>query len=249
MNSFPGLRTIPSGRRRRVRRVLAAAAVTAFAVTVGCGGTDDAGTDPTTGEPAATVTRTTTVTATTTTTGADPTTVTVTADPGTTGTVAGARPTVADLERDLIAQIESRFPYLGPGELNCEATGVLADWQPVWCTFLPDAPFEFGALHVSMLDGGRYGWANGECCDGEPWADDYPSGMYCRDLRMPPPDTGMPRPESYHLNYGLVVYYWLTEGRPDRMDADHDGIPCETVYPADEVTAFWDSVRVLDATG
>jgi hypothetical protein len=33
------------------------------------------------------------------------------------------------------------------------------------------------------------------------------------------------------------------------MDADHDGIPCETVYPADEVTPFWDSVRVLDGTG
>lgn len=244
MTSFPNPRTIRSDRRRRV---LAAAAVTVFAVTLGCGGTDDAGTDPTTGDPAATVTRTTTVTATVT---ADPTTVTVTESLSTTDTPAGARPTVADLERELAARIEREFPRTGPGEARCEAEGSLSDWQPVLCYFLPDDPAEFGGIHVSMLDGGRYGWGLGECCDGGPWADDYPSGMYCRDLRKPPPrDAGMDRPDSYHLNYGLVVYYWLAEGRPDRMDSDHDGVPCETVYPADEVAAFRDSVRVLGAAG
>jgi hypothetical protein len=244
MASFPDPRTIRSTRRSTPRRVLAAAAVAVVAVTLGCGGTDDAGTGPTTGDPVATVTRTTTVTATVT---AAPTTVTVTADPGTTGTNVGARPTVADLERELAARIEREFPRTGPGEARCEAEGTLSDWQPVLCHFLPDDPAEFPGIHVSMLDGGRYGWGLGECCGGSPWADHYPSGMYCRDLRQPPPDSwGGP---DYHLNYGQVVYYWLTEGRPDRMDADHDGVPCETVYPADEVTPFWDSVRVLDAAG
>jgi hypothetical protein len=48
-----------------------------------------------------------------------------------------------------------------------------------------------------------------------------------------------------HLSYGLAVYYWLTEGRPARMDADGNGRPCETVYPANEVDAFWASIRTL----
>jgi hypothetical protein len=35
------------------------------------------------------------------------------------------------------------------------------------------------------------------------------------------------------------VAYWYDEGLPDRMDADGNGIPCETVYPAAVVQAFW----------
>ncbi len=31
----------------------------------------------------------------------------------------------------------------------------------------------------------------------------------------------------------------MREGKPDRMDADRDGIPCETVYDATEVVAYW----------
>ena len=45
------------------------------------------------------------------------------------------------------------------------------------------------------------------------------AGLFCRDL------AGM--------GYGLfeAVAYWMAEGAPDRMDADQNGIPCETVYP------------------
>jgi hypothetical protein len=39
--------------------------------------------------------------------------------------------------------------------------------------------------------------------------------------------------------YTEAVAYWTREGSPDRMDADHNAIPCETVYPHSEVVAFW----------
>ncbi len=40
-------------------------------------------------------------------------------------------------------------------------------------------------------------------------------------------------------DYALAVGYWVEDGRPDRMDADGNGIPCETVYPAAEIDAFY----------
>ncbi len=52
------------------------------------------------------------------------------------------------------------------------------------------------------------------------------TGLMCRDL------------EPRGLDFAQAVAYWLTEGAPDRMDADGNGIPCETVYPATEVEAF-----------
>lgn len=56
-----------------------------------------------------------------------------------------------------------------------------------------------------------------------------PPGKFCRDLAR----AG--------LGYAEAVSYWNVNGRPDRMDADVDGIPCETVYPAGTVRAVWGS--------
>jgi hypothetical protein len=39
--------------------------------------------------------------------------------------------------------------------------------------------------------------------------------------------------------YFGALAYWFLEGRPDRMDADRNGIPCETVFPADVVQWVW----------
>jgi hypothetical protein len=153
--------------------------------------------------------------------------------------------TVEDLEQGLVVTIPETFPQVGSGQLTCDGSGPLTDWQTVRCRFLPDEPLEFGPVYVSIFDGGRYGWAVGECCDGAPEPERYPSGLYCRDLILPPPDSVDDR-DFYHLSYGVAVHYWLNEGRPDRMDANTDGQPCETVYPADEVERFWSSVRVLE---
>ncbi len=47
------------------------------------------------------------------------------------------------------------------------------------------------------------------------------TGLFCRDL------AGM------GYGFAAAAAYWLAEGAPDRMDADRDGIPCETVFPED----------------
>ena len=47
--------------------------------------------------------------------------------------------------------------------------------------------------------------------------DSLASGLFCRDLA------------SLGYNYSEAVAYWIGEGSRDRMDADLDGIPCETV--------------------
>ncbi len=157
------------------------------------------------------------------------------------------RPTVNELEQALATEIAARFPEVGTGVVDCGASGELAEWQPILCSFLPTDPLEFGGVYVSMLDGGRYAWVLGPCCDAGPSLEDYPPGLFCRDLANPPPGIGPGRwpPEDDHLSYGLAMFYWLNENRPDRMDADLDGRPCETIYPSDEVTSFWDSARTL----
>ncbi|MDH4308189.1 MAG: hypothetical protein OEX04_11990 [Acidimicrobiia bacterium] len=52
-------------------------------------------------------------------------------------------------------------------------------------------------------------------------------GLLCRDLK------------SMGYSYVDAVAYWTREGRPPRMDADANAIPCETVYPSSDVKAFW----------
>jgi hypothetical protein len=56
---------------------------------------------------------------------------------------------------------------------------------------------------------------------------DLPSGLYCRDLNA----MGYP--------YWDAVTYWESEGQTPRMDADNNGIPCETVYPRQDVVDYW----------
>ena len=55
----------------------------------------------------------------------------------------------------------------------------------------------------------------------------FPSGLFCRDLY------------ARGVSYAGAVSYWWQEGGPDQMDADLDGIPCETVYPAYEINSYW----------
>jgi hypothetical protein len=54
-----------------------------------------------------------------------------------------------------------------------------------------------------------------------------PAGLLCRDL------------ESRGFSYSAAVDYWRFHGQPNRMDADRNGIPCETVYPRGDVIAYW----------
>ena len=53
-------------------------------------------------------------------------------------------------------------------------------------------------------------------------------GLFCRDL------------DAMGYPYDDAVAYWFLEGSPDRMDADRNGIPCETVYPSTDIAYFYD---------
>ena len=54
-----------------------------------------------------------------------------------------------------------------------------------------------------------------------------PAGLLCKDL------------QAQGYSYSASVDYWRVNGQPDRMDADKNGIPCETVYPRSDVVAYW----------
>jgi len=52
------------------------------------------------------------------------------------------------------------------------------------------------------------------------------TGLFCRDL------------QARGRTFWDAAVYWVSEGSPDRMDADQNGIPCETIYPAEEIDSF-----------
>lgn len=54
-----------------------------------------------------------------------------------------------------------------------------------------------------------------------------PAGLLCKDL------------QAQGYSYSAAVDYWRVNGQPDRMDADKNGIPCETVYSRADVVAYW----------
>ena len=54
-----------------------------------------------------------------------------------------------------------------------------------------------------------------------------PAGLFCRDLKV----------RGY--SYSAAMDYWRSHGEPNQMDADRNGIPCETVFPRPDVTAYW----------
>ena len=60
-----------------------------------------------------------------------------------------------------------------------------------------------------------------------------PAGLFCRDLR------------SIGYSYSAAVDYWRQHGQPDRMDADLDGVPCETVYPVENIDGYWGEFGVV----
>jgi hypothetical protein len=59
-----------------------------------------------------------------------------------------------------------------------------------------------------------------------------PAGLFCRDLKA----------KGY--SYVAAIDYWRLHGQPDQMDADRNGIPCETVYSRSDVGAYWNGREV-----
>jgi hypothetical protein len=63
-----------------------------------------------------------------------------------------------------------------------------------------------------------------------------PAGLFCRDLNA----------KGY--SYVAAIDYWRLHGQPNQMDADRNGIPCETVYPRGDIGKYWNGRAVGDVT-
>ncbi len=53
------------------------------------------------------------------------------------------------------------------------------------------------------------------------------SGQLCKDLKA----------KGY--SYSAAVDYWRANGQTNSLDADKNGIPCETVYPRSDIVSYW----------
>lgn len=134
-----------------------------------------------------------------------------------------------------------------PGSpLACNETGQLDVGDVFACGGPSAAPastlVEYGGTVIYVIDeSGRAAWASGTDVPGP--TDDLlasyqrvPKGLFCRDLLSSGTDAfpfsgqGDGRPAFF---WSLV--YWSLEGEPERMDADLDGIPCETLYDTDVI--------------
>jgi hypothetical protein len=242
--------------------VLLAAAL----ILVGCGAEDVAsttstspGTQPT---PVSTVTTTPTTTTqpetTTTSEGSTTTAPTTTTVPPTTSTTAAPGTTVeavvAWMEAWLADQFERSDPpegVSGPSLIDCDDSGPVRVGGVIACRVEPqtDPGFELdaGGVATYVLDSsGRAVWEMGtDVPDTTRRLEEVyaaaTKGLMCKDLMAEEyagetfPFSGVGRPEESAFFWSLV--YWSLEGEPDRMDADGNGIPCETLHPSEMVSA------------
>ena len=138
---------------------------------------------------------------------------------------------------EVLAWIDVNYPGSAPA---CEDAGRLE----VGDVFACDGPastatVESGGTVIYVLDdSGRAAWNS--ATDIPSSTDDLlktydrvPKGLLCRDLLDPEVDAYPFRQGSTPgVDYFWSLVYWSLEGEPDRMDADQDNIPCETLYDA-----------------
>jgi hypothetical protein len=73
------------------------------------------------------------------------------------------------------------------------------------------------------------------------WPFSTPSGYLCRDYLATWYGEGRYNSTEAYID---LVAYWFLEGAPDRMDVDGNGIPCETLFPADVVAEVWSGTAI-----
>jgi hypothetical protein len=158
--------------------------------------------------------------------------------PGDATTEPSSTPSELTFEQ-VVASINASF---SGASLSCDETGPVAVGDVFACGGPSTAPastlVEYGGTVVYVLDeSGRAAWTSGT--DVPSSTDDLlrrhvnvPKGLFCRDLLAPETDafpfSGNSSNPKVAFFWSLV--YWSLEGEPDRMDADLNGIPCETLY-------------------
>jgi hypothetical protein len=135
----------------------------------------------------------------------------------------------------VVAWIDSTYPDSTP---VCDGTGRIDVGDVFACDGpVPTAQVERGAMVIYVLDeSGRSAWSSGTDIPNstDVLLADYgraPKDLFCRDLLDPEveayPFGALSTPET---NFFWSLVYWSLEGEPDRMDADQNGVPCETLY-------------------
>jgi hypothetical protein len=156
---------------------------------------------------------------------------------------------VAALEAELEAEA------LTPREvtLTCDATGPVESGDVFVCaaSSVPPEPADWGSFVVAVLGRDRFAVSAatdnpGSTAELQERYAASPSGRSCAELRAgaaPFPFDVSTTDEVGAIFWSIV--YWNLEGQPARMDADLDGVPCETLYPDGAVASV---LRQLDPT-
>lgn len=186
-------------------------------------------------------------------------TTTTTSGPITTTTVAATTTTtqVPPLDLAIIeARLLTEWPtsvaatmWSAPDAWSCEymTSGSIGVDSVAKCVPAPQPEGQFPVLTVLVLDpsgtisvsqaGVVYPVLNADAV-----VDMLGSGMFCRDILG---DSRLTQDLSEtDMQFFGAVLYWSMEGMPPRMDADENGIPCETLVPADVVRTVWDGAWV-----
>ena len=180
---------------------------------------------------------------------------------GTTSTQPAGGATVASIVAATQRHLDDEFAanpnppseVLGAIELSCDRSGKVAAGDLLACSGTPRTAPGFdldpvGVIFAVLDDAGTVAWTTGtDLPDDGKGLDGLTAsatpGLYCRDLVDPDAQaqTGFFDATSTNesLGYFLSVVYWFIEGRPDRMDEDGNGIPCETVHDPDVVAVIW----------
>lgn len=134
-----------------------------------------------------------------------------------------------------------------PSVVDCDLLGPIGFGSVFACGLQPQTEpgvsFESAGLMVAILDDdGRWATAAGsDVPDATATVlrvyEETGSGLFCRDLAS--------TPYPFSDGFFWAVVYWFLEDRPARMDADLDGIPCETVFPPKEVRRVWKGERLV----
>ena len=181
---------------------------------------------------------------------------TATTEPGATASTASETLTVETVVDAVQAKLDEKFAasdppegVLGAIELQCLDSGPVAPGDVFACTGVPRTEPSFaldpvGVVFYVVDDRGTTASIDGTDVPDTTAAlrtayDAAPKGLFCRDLLSAEssahPFTAAGRPPAAGFFWSLV--YWSLEGQPERMDADLDGIPCETLHDADVVSA------------
>lgn len=230
-------------------------AFVAFVVLSGCSGSPESSGDTTSesaGVPSSSTTQElTTTSAVTTTTTTAPTTTSAPESPTTTTEDALSISDVAGWVQDwLDASFNSEIDWMlvGASQIRCSDSGSVLPGDVFACTLVPQpvpgVALETAGVVVYVLDdSGRAVWHGGDVPDSTAELlavyDSAPKGLKCRDLLSPGIyvplfGTGLSAPAD---GYFWSLVYWSLEGQPDGMDADGNGIPCETIFDPAVVAA------------